>query len=146
MPVATHSAVINATMEQVMAVITDFESYPSFLPEMEQAKILKSEDGCWEVEFRIQIIRRLSYTLRLVKEGPGLLTWVLIDGAFKTNKGSWSLESTEDGTRAVYQIDLQIGHFVPSSIVRSLVGRTLPETVSRFKDETERRTGTSSPS
>ena len=146
MPVATHRAVIRAEVGQVMAVITDFESYPSFLPEIEEAKIVSREGDSWEVQFQVQIIRRLSYTLRLTQHGPASLTWTLVEGTFKTNQGSWKLEETEEGTRAEYRIDLQIGHFVPSSIVRSLVGRTLPETVSRFKAETERRTGVVSPS
>jgi ribosome-associated toxin RatA of RatAB toxin-antitoxin module len=144
-PVARHSAVIDASMDEVMAVICDFGAYPEFLPEMEKTEILSEEDGTWEVRFHIRIIRRLSYTLRLIREGPDRLSWTLIEGAFKTNRGSWSLHSTEKGTRADYQIDLQIGHFVPSNIVRSLVERTLPETVSRFKSETEGR-GSGSPS
>jgi ribosome-associated toxin RatA of RatAB toxin-antitoxin module len=138
-PVAKHSAVIKASIDEVMAVITDFGAYPDFLPEMEKTEILSQEDGVWEVRFHIRIIRRLSYTLRLTREGSDRLSWTLIEGAFKTNSGSWSLHSNEDGTRADYRIDLQIGHFVPSNIVRSLVERTLPETVSRFKSETERR-------
>jgi ribosome-associated toxin RatA of RatAB toxin-antitoxin module len=141
MPVASHSAVIKANLDEVMSVITDFAAYPEFLPEMEKAEVLSQEDGAWEVRFHIRIIRRLSYTLRLTREGSDRLSWSLIEGAFKTNSGSWSLHSTPEGTRADYRINLQIGHFVPSNIVRSLVERTLPETVSRFKSETERRFG-----
>ncbi len=141
MPVATHSALINASIAEVMAVITDFESYPEVLPEVEKTEVLNQEAQVWEVRFHIKIIRRLTYTLRLTQEGDSRLSWILLEGAFKTNQGSWTLESEGVQTRATYRIDLQIGHFVPGNIVRSLVGRTLPETVSRFKTETERRVG-----
>jgi ribosome-associated toxin RatA of RatAB toxin-antitoxin module len=139
MPVATHSAVITASIEEVMAVITDFKSYPDFLPEMVRSQVLSHEGNTWEVGFEVKIIRRLKYTLRLVQAGPDRLSWSLVEGAFRANSGSWHLSEEGNGIRADYRIDLQIGHFVPGNIVRSLVERTLPETVLRFKDETERR-------
>ena len=139
MPVATHSAVIAASVDEVMAVITDFKAYSKFLPEMVRAEVLSHEGNTWEVAFEIKIIRRLKYTLRLVQESPDRLSWTLVEGAFRANSGSWCLSQEGEGTRADYQIDLQIGHFVPGNIVRSLVERTLPETVSRFKAEAERR-------
>ena len=51
----------------------------------------------------------------------------------------------ENGTAltAEYFIELQVGMFVPSTIMRTLVERTLPETVTRFKAEAERRAATS---
>ena len=145
-PVATHSAWIDADPEQVMTVVTDFEAYPDFLPEMQKANIVKSEGPVWEVDFIIKIIRKMNYTLRLEKEAPDRLTWGLVKGSFRSNDGSWKLAAEGGGTRAEYSIDLQIGHFVPGNIVRSLVDRTLPETVSRFKEEVERRYPRGSPS
>ena len=145
MPVASHSAVIAASADKVMAVITDFESYPDFLPEMESAEVVMHEGNTWEVRFVIKIIRRLAYTLRLEQTSPTHLGWTLVEGAFRMNTGSWTLAAEGEGTRADYRIDLQIGHFVPRNIVRSLVERTLPETVSRFKAETERRGGPDHP-
>ena len=139
MPIARHSAFIQASPEEAMAVIVDFESYPQFLPEMQEARIVIQEGKTWEVEFVIKIIRRLKYTLSLEQAGPNTLSWTLKSGSFKVNNGSWTLTEADDGVSVEYQIDLQIGHFVPGNIVRSLVDKTLPETVSRFKAEIERR-------
>ena len=139
MPIATHSAFIQATVEEAMSVISDFESYPTFLPEMKEARIVARGENTWEVEFVIQIIRRLKYTLLLEQSAPSALSWTLKSGSFKVNNGAWSLAEEGEGVKAEYQIDLQIGHFVPGNIVRSLVDKTLPETVSRFKSEIERR-------
>ena len=132
---------IDASPERVMSVITDFAAYPDFLPEMQSADVLRSAPGEWEVRFTVKVIRELTYSLRLVLTEPGRLDWTLIEGTFKANDGSWTLESLDGGarTRASYRLDLQVGMFVPGNIVRSLTERSLPETLARFKAESERR-------
>ncbi len=141
MPAARKEIEINATPEQVMAVISDFESYPKFLPEMLEAEIIRQGEGTWDVRFAVKVVRRFGYTLRLVQESPTRVRWTLVDGAFKVNEGGWDLTALDDGARthAVYSIDLQVGMFVPGNILRSLVERSLPDTVERFKAEAERR-------
>ena len=143
MPSARRQVDIDASPDILMDVIRDFTSYPTFLPEMEQARILSSEESAWEVFFCVRVIRRLEYTLRLVQEGPLDLRWSLVEGAFTRNDGSWKLEPLDGGkrTRATYSIELQVGMFVPGNIVRSLVQRTLPATLDLFKQEAERRAG-----
>jgi ribosome-associated toxin RatA of RatAB toxin-antitoxin module len=141
MPAQTLTVDIDASPERVMEVITDFRAYPDFLPEMEAVQLLRESEDEWEVRFAVRVIRRLTYTLRLARGGPLKLEWSLIEGAFKANDGSWTLEELDEGarTRATYGIDLQVGMFVPGNIVRSLTERSLPETLARFKAEAERR-------
>jgi len=141
MPAARQQIEIDATPEAVMAVITDYEAYPRFLPEMEEAVVVSQEEGAWEVRFAVKVVRRFSYTLRLVQESPLTVRWTLVEGAFKVNEGGWDLVALDDGqrTHATYSIDLQVGMFVPGNILRSLVERSLPDTVRRFKEEAERR-------
>ena len=140
MPSARQSITIQAASSEVMSLITDFAAYPDFLPEMESTEVLHTEPGAWEVRFTIKVIRQLSYTLRLVQEGPLALSWSLLEGVFRSNDGGWTLVGLEDGTtQANYWIDVQMGMFVPGNIVHSLVDRGLPQTLSRFKEEAERR-------
>ena len=141
MPAARTEIEIDATPEQVMAVIVDFPAYSRFLPEMEESTVLSTGDGTWDVQFAVKVVRRFQYTLRLVQESPTRVRWTLVEGSFKVNRGGWDLTPLDDGarTRAVYTIDLQVGMFVPGNILRSLVERSLPDTVDRFKEEAERR-------
>ena len=142
MPSAVQNIDIQAPPQAVMAVITDFARYPEFIPEMEDARVLLAEPGVWEVRFTVRVIRKLSYTLRLVQTGPLNLQWSLLEGVFRSNDGSWSLvEGADGGTSATYRIDVQIGMFVPGNIVHSLVERGLPQTLQQFKAEAERRRG-----
>ncbi|MFT5685464.1 MAG: ribosome-associated toxin RatA of RatAB toxin-antitoxin module [Myxococcota bacterium] len=140
MPSARQSITIQAPPASVMALITDFATYPEFLPEIQTTEILHTEPGAWEVRFTVEVIRRLSYTLRLVQDGPLSLSWTLLEGVFRSNDGGWTLTAdSDDATTANYRIDVSLGMFVPGNIVHSLVDRGLPLTLQRFKDEAERR-------
>lgn len=145
MPSARHKEIINVTVDQMMAVITDFESYSNFLPEIDSCDVLTTDGVQWDVRFTVKVVKRIRYTLRLKKVDDHKVRWSLVEGAFKVNNGGWDLTPNEDGTAltAEYFIELQVGMFVPSSIMRTLVERTLPETVTRFKAEAERRAATS---
>jgi ribosome-associated toxin RatA of RatAB toxin-antitoxin module len=141
MPAARHEIEIDVPPDAIMGVITDFSAYPQFLPEMESCEVLRSSPDEWDVRFTVKVVKRLRYTLRLRKVNEHQVRWSLVDGVFKSNEGGWDLTPLSDGSRThvVYFIDLQVGMFVPSNIMKSLVERSLPETVSRFKGEAERR-------
>ena len=141
MPSARHSTEIDATPEQVLSVVTDFASYKNFIPEIEDCELVREDEEGWDVRFTLKLVKRFRYVLRVARSGPLQIRWHLLEGVFKSNDGGWDLESIDDGkrTRATYFIDINVGMFVPSSIMRNAVTRSLPDTVQRFKAETERR-------
>lgn len=141
MPHAKHRVEIDAPPARVMDVLTDFASYPAFLPGMEAAEVLRQAPGSWEVRFRLRLIRELGYTLRLSRREDRELSWTLLEGVFRSNEGRWTLTPLDHGSRtlAEYEIDVAVGIFVPGNLVRSLVEVSLPETLSAFKAEIERR-------
>ena len=47
MPAARYNTEIQAPLSVVMETITDFAAYPSFLPDMRSAEILRQGDGVW---------------------------------------------------------------------------------------------------
>jgi len=141
MPSATCQVDIDAPPGRVMEVITDFPSYPQFLPEIEEAEVVSATPGSWEVRFVLRLIRRMEYTLRLSRDEDRHLAWTLVTGIFRSNDGSWVLEPVDGGarTRATYTIDLVMDVFIPRAIVNSLVGENLPATLARFKARAEAR-------
>jgi len=140
MPTARKSVEIQASPEQIMDVLTDFESYPTFLPEIKHTELLETDGQEWEVKFTVDVIRHLDYTLRLIKVSDTVLKWSLVEGVFRSNEGSWELQSlSQCVTLATYDIEIEIGMYVPGNILRSLVDNALGETLHRFKLESERR-------
>jgi ribosome-associated toxin RatA of RatAB toxin-antitoxin module len=141
MPVAQRTVLVKVPPDRFMAVVTDFAAYPRFLPEMEEATVLRHEGDVWVVKFAVRVVRRLEYTLRLERLSPTRLRWSLVEGAFKANNGGWDLAPAAGGahTQANYEIALEIGMFVPGSVLKTLVESSLPATLEAFRREAEAR-------
>jgi ribosome-associated toxin RatA of RatAB toxin-antitoxin module len=139
MPSASTTVDIDVSPEKMLSVITDFAAYPSFIPEMKGADIVNSGDDTWDVCFKIHVIRSLEYTLRLVQRSPTHIEWSLVSGVFKSNNGSWKLVPIRDGagTRATYSVDISVGMFIPKTVVKNLVGKSLPSMLGQFKRRAE---------
>ena len=137
---AERSIEIEASLDAVWKVITDFESYPEFLADMQAARV-ESRDGSERVRasFELQILKRIRYTLDFNLEPPTRLDWTLVKGDFmKRNEGGWRLEAMEGGrTRATYRIALALGAIVPESITTRLAAEQLPSTLDAFKTRIE---------
>lgn len=139
MPVARRSVEIRVPPARLMDVICDFGAYTRFVPDMIESTVLRSGEGEWTVKFALSFIRRVEYTLLLRREGDLRLTWSLVEGHFKANSGSWELEPLDGGvaTRATYTLDLDLGMFVPGSVLKTLVEHNLPAMLEAFRVRAE---------
>src|SRR5579863_1687769 len=115
---ATASTVINAPIEKVFAVITDYGSYPQFLSEVKKVKVGPKKDGQCEVEYEASLVKTIHYTLRMKEEAPARVSWTFVKGDFmKDNKGGWQLEAAGEGAvKATYSIEVGLSPLVPQSI------------------------------
>jgi len=136
---ATASIEINAPMKNVYDVISDFESYPDFLPETQEVVIEKKAPKQLRVRFKISMIKKISYTLDIKLNPNQGLSWTLVQGdMMKGNSGCWKLSETKKGvTNAVYELDMDFGGMVPKAITNKLVGTNLPTMMRMFKDRIE---------
>ena len=141
MPAARCTVEVDVSPAALMAVIVDFSAYPTFLPEMEEATVLRYDCDVWVVRFALRVLRRLDYTLRLERRSATMLRWSLVEGAFKANNGGWDLVGLGEGvrTRAEYHVDLDVGTFVPGSLMKTLIHSSLPAMLAAFKKEAEAR-------
>lgn len=133
------SIVIQAPIERVFSVITDYEAYPEFLPDMQAVHVLMRHDDVVVARFELELMMRFDYTVRLQEEPPHGVTWSLQEAkALLRNDGGWRLEAAEGGaTRAVYWVDVELRGLIPKSVRERLLGRTLPQTLERFKKRAE---------
>ena len=160
MPTATYNIYSPHTPEQLVAVLSDFQSYPNFLPQVDEIFVRLNEPPIWEVRFVLNLIRRLEYEIRLelsaepsAKSGDEYdqicLSWSLLEGVFKSNSGFWKLrrltskEALEvglrSGTEIDYSISMQLDTYLPKTIFRSLSNHSMPNIVHHVLEETERR-------
>lgn len=157
MPTATYHIYSPHTPEQLISVLSDFESYPEFLPHVDEIYVRLKEPPIWEVRFVLNLIRRLEYEIRLELKTESedqevqefCLSWTLLEGVFKSNTGFWKLrrlpqkEALEvglsSGTEIDYSISMQLETYLPKTIFRSLSNHAMPTIVHHVLEETERR-------
>ncbi len=139
MPWAERTIDIEADLEAVWKVVTDFEAYPEFLADMQAASVESRDEDRARASFELKILKRIRYTLDFVLERPHRVDWTLVKGDFmKRNEGGWRLEALEGGrTRATYRIALALGAIVPESITTRLAAEQLPTTLDAFKKRIE---------
>jgi len=140
---ARNEITIDAPVERVFEVVTDYERYCDFLPEMKHVEIISAEAGTSIVRFELEIVMRISYTLELRQETPHSVKWTLREAKMmSSNEGLWHLRPHEDGgTHATYEVDVCLPGLIPKSVSDRLTGVTLPQTLQRFKDRCEALAG-----
>ncbi len=130
--------VIDAPLAKVWGVITDYERYPEFLPEMTAVSVVSRHDNVVVAKFDLEIMMRFSYSLRLEEEAPTSLAWTLDSASMMvSNSGGWRLVAEGNTTRATYVLDVELKGLIPKSVKDRLVGMTLPQTLERFKRRAE---------
>lgn len=136
---AKASIEINAPIKTVYEVISDFESYPEFLPETRKVIVEKESSKSAIVTFTINLIKKITYTLDVKLHPEKGLEWKLEKGEImKKNNGSWKLTPTHNGgTKAHYEIEMDFGGVVPKAISNKLIGTNLPTMMKQFRDRAE---------
>jgi ribosome-associated toxin RatA of RatAB toxin-antitoxin module len=138
MPGASRSILIDAPIETVFGIITDYEKYPEFLSEVKAIRVSQRLEGEAVVQHEVNVLKTIRYTLKLKEEKPRRVSWSLIEGELmRENRGSWLLEPEGKQTRATYSIEMTLGPLVPKAIVNALVDSSLPKMLESFKKRAE---------
>lgn len=107
----TSSIVIDAPPEQVMAVIVDFEDYPSWVQGMKKVEVVQhdAEGRPEQVHFDLDAGVKDAYTLAYDYAGPTILHWHLVDGKLmRAMDGTYELAATESGTHVTYRLAVDL--------------------------------------
>src|SRR6266849_2741082 len=94
MPGATRSIVIHAPMEKVFGVISDYESYAEFLPEVKGVSTSDRQGSEVNVHYEVDVVKTIRYTLHMKEEKPKRISWSFVQGELmRDNRGSWLLQA-----------------------------------------------------
>lgn len=136
---ASRTIVINAPMEKVFDIITQYEKYREFLSEVKEVRTSGRQGNEVNVHYKVDVMKTIQYTIRAKEERPTKMSWTFVEGEFmKDNKGSWVLAAAGEGkTQATYTVEMALGALVPKSIVNALVETSLPKMLEAFKRRAE---------
>ena len=97
---------------------------------VDKVTTLESSETSAKVEYEINVIKKLRYTLNLKQTKPTEISWSFNSGdLFKVNEGAWKLKDLGDGkTEVEYSVDIDIKGFIPGSgkIAEKLTETQLP--------------------
>jgi ribosome-associated toxin RatA of RatAB toxin-antitoxin module len=139
------SVTVNVPPEKLFEVITDYEKYPEFLPEVKKVHVNAGQGAIKEVTYTVDIKAKvINYTLKHTAERPTKVAWTMIKGEMmKGNDGTWTLKpGAQPGTtEATYNIDLKLSALVPGFIEKALAEQSLPSLLANFKARAEKLHG-----
>jgi len=136
---ATRSIIINAPPEKVFDVITSYDHYADFLPEVKKVSTSDRQGNEVKVHYEVNVVKTIRYTILVREERPLRMNWSFVSGeVMRDNKGSWVLEPEGEGrTKATYTVEMALGPLVPKAIVNGLVDQSLPKMLEAFKRRAE---------
>lgn len=131
---AQHTEVFNCTPKEFFQLVTDYEKYPEFLSDVKSCKILKSEPGAKLVEYKVSVIKAISYQLQTKEVEPTLVSWNFVGGeVFKSMSGSWTIEDVPGGKcKCTYAVEGTFKIFVPGPVASTLLNVNLPAMMAAY--------------
>jgi len=137
MPRITREKLMKVAPESLFRAITEYESYPKFLPEVVSVKLLPGATATKQkVQFEIEVVKRFQYVLEFVLKGKEEVSWKLVESNFfKTNEGAWKLEPKgKDQTQVHYELEVGFGFLVPGFVSKKLTEVSLPKMLESFEE------------
>jgi ribosome-associated toxin RatA of RatAB toxin-antitoxin module len=121
--------------------IVDYKNYSQFVPGVDSIEVQNESAEGATVKFNINVIKKISYTLKLVHKANEEVSWTLVTGDYmKTNNGRWTLRDLGNGkTEVTYSLEIEVKGFIPglSLIEKGLVETNLPMTMASFAKRAE---------
>jgi ribosome-associated toxin RatA of RatAB toxin-antitoxin module len=133
MPGANHTEVFNCSVDEFYKLISDYESYPEFLQEVKDCRVVKADGAKKLVEYQVSVIKSFTYQMWMNEKPPAEITWTFAGGdIFKTSIGSWKLEDQGGKCKATYTVDATFSLFVPGPVAKTLLSVNLPSMMSAY--------------
>ncbi len=142
---AEGSIVIDASLEDVVEVIEDFEAYPEWA-DVRTVTVLERGDGGRGVEVAFEVdvpvLGKAAYTLRYAyAPGDTAISWTSIaaHGAVHDVRGEYLLdELSEGGTKVTYRLNVELGALVPGFIRTQGSQRVIENALAGLKHRVEK--------
>ena len=139
------SKTLNASAEDIMEVIKDFDSYPNWT-DFTSAKVVKKDKQGRGTEVRYEmkapVIGDVTLTLSYrYKAGDGGVSWTSkdIEGGIKSIKGEYLLEELdEEETKVTYKTSVDLKMKVPGVIKKQGEKQVIKQALDGLKKRVEK--------
>ena len=139
---ARRSVVVDAPVDLVYRVVTDFEHYVEWASEVKRADVIERDGSgrALEVEFRAAAFcRSTTYALRYdYSRSPEELAWTQVSGDITDAlSGRYVFESDGPTTRVTYDLEVELRVPIPSFIRARAAQRIQSDALGELKARAE---------
>ena len=133
---------VEAPADRCYDVAIDFESYPEWLRDVKEAKILEvdSEGRGLRVEFRAAALgKSIRYVLEYdYAAAPGAFSWRFVEGdMLRRLDGTYRFEPEGDATRVFYDLAVELAMPLPGLVKRRAAGLIMGSALKELKKQVE---------
>jgi coenzyme Q-binding protein COQ10 len=133
---AERTEVFDVPADKMYQAIIDYKNYPKFVDGVTSVDVSGESASGATVKFDLNIIKKISYTLKLTHEKNKTVSWSLVSAdIMKVNNGKWSLKDLGNGrTEVTYSLEVELKGFFPGlgMIEKTLVSTNLPSSMKSF--------------
>ena len=140
---------VNAPLDQAWDVLTDYDNFENFLPNIESSQLLSSE-GNRNIFEQVNVIKVLPFVttrsrieIQSVESYPQRVDFSLVQGDLDALEGVWQLEqvSTAEGNRVLvtHRVSVDPGNGSPRGVFFSTYKSILEGSLSAASQEAEER-------
>lgn len=133
---------IEAPLEVIWGVLTDFERYPDWARDLKAASVLERDDEgrATAVQFRAAAMgRSTNYTLRYEwGDAPNRLPWELVDGdIMRVLDGAYEFQEHDASTDITYHLRVELAVPLPGFVKRRAEARIVGTALRELRDHVE---------
>lgn len=132
--------VVPQSPDVVLAVLSDYERIPQFMPDVKTSRILERAPGRLVVEQRavskfMMFSKDVHLVLDVTETDRALLFSDRCGTSFVSYRGSWQLEPAGHGTSVTYELTAKPAFDVPEFILKRLLKRDSLNQINRLRTE-----------
>ena len=124
-------AQVDSPRSLVFSILTDFGSYPEWVPGCERCSVLSAAGKISTTEIVLNSMKKITLGLRFDAEPDQLLKFEMVSGKdVKAYTGSYKLMNASEGpgTVVVTELELDAGPMAPKFMVDRMLKKTLEAT------------------
>ena len=132
----TKSISVLASKEQVFKTLSEYETYPEWMPGFLHSKVIERKDGDVVCEFVAATgMKKVRYTLEMVHHEYDSIEFNQTEGDLKRFQGTWRLVPSSDRqqTMVICSTDLDPGMMAPKWMVKKAVAKSLTDNLEAIK-------------
>ena len=131
---------IPQTASVALAVLSDYEQIPRFMPDVRKSVVLERGPKRLLVEQEavsqfMMFSKKVHLLLEVVEENSSIRFTDKSGKSFQSYEGSWLAEAKDGGTTITYKLTAQPGFDVPEFILKRLLKRDSGEMINRLRQE-----------